>query len=120
MARVVRRFDPGIKMVAGGYHPSLMARDLPEEDLRLLDFIVRGEGEATLGELVAELEQAQPDFSRVAGLSYRQGAHWEHNAPRPLLDLDQLLLPRRESRVNEDFFFLDMPMIPATFLAQPG
>jgi anaerobic magnesium-protoporphyrin IX monomethyl ester cyclase len=110
VARVVRRFDPGIKMVAGGYHPSLMARELSEEDLRLLDFIVRGEGEATLGELVAELEQAQPDFSRVAGLSYRQGAHWEHNAPRPLLDLDQLLLPRRESRVDEDFFFLDMPM----------
>ena len=110
VARVVRRFDPGIKMVAGGYHPSLMARELSEEDLRLLDFIVRGEGEATLGELVAELEQAQPDFSRVAGLSYRQGAHWEHNAPRPLLDLDRLLLPRRESRVDEGFFFLDMPM----------
>jgi anaerobic magnesium-protoporphyrin IX monomethyl ester cyclase len=110
VARVVRGFDPAIKMVAGGYHPSLMARDLPEEDLGLLDFIVRGEGEATLRELVAGLEQAQPDFSRVAGLSYRQGAHWQHNAPRPLLDLDQVLPPRRESRVDEGFFFLDMPM----------
>lgn len=110
VARVVRRFDPGITIVAGGYHPSLMARELPEEDLQLLDFIVRGEGEATLGELVAELERAQPDFSRVAGLSYRQGGRWEHNGPRPLLDLDQLRLPRRESRLDEGFFFLDMPM----------
>ncbi|MGA9755240.1 MAG: radical SAM protein [Desulfobaccales bacterium] len=110
VARVVRRFDPDIKLVAGGYHPSLMARELAEEDLLLLDFIVRGEGEATLGELVAELERAQPDFSGVAGLSYRQGAHWEHNADRPLLDLDQVLLPRRESRLDEGFFFLDMPM----------
>jgi len=110
LAKVVRRFDHSLKIVAGGYHPSLMAQELPEEDLRLLDFIVRGEGEATFGELVAQLEQPQPDFSQVAGLSYRQGDHWEHNAPRPLLDLDQLLLPRRDSRVGEDFFFLDMSM----------
>jgi anaerobic magnesium-protoporphyrin IX monomethyl ester cyclase len=110
VARVVRRFDPDIKLVAGGYHPSLMARELSEEDLLLLDFIVRGEGEATLGELVTELERAQPDFSAIAGLSYRQGEHWEHNTNRPLLDLDQVLLPRRESRLDEGFFFLDLSM----------
>jgi radical SAM superfamily enzyme YgiQ (UPF0313 family) len=110
VARVVRGFDPHIKIVAGGYHPSLMARELAEADLLLLDFIVRGEGEATLAELVAELERPQADFSAIAGLSFRQGDLWEHNANRPLLDLDQLRLPRRESRLGEGFFFLDMSM----------
>ena len=110
VARVVRRFDPGIKIAAGGYHPSLMARELSGEELLPLDFIIRGEGEATLGELVTELERSQPDLSRIAGLSYRQGDHWEHNADRPLLDLDQILLPRRESRLADDFFFLDRSM----------
>jgi len=110
VARVVRRFDPGIKIAAGGYHPSLMARELSGEELLPLDFIIRGEGEATLGELVAELERSQPDLSGIAGLSYRQGDHWEHNAVRPLLDLDQILLPRRESRLADDFFFLDRSM----------
>jgi radical SAM superfamily enzyme YgiQ (UPF0313 family) len=67
VARLVRRFDPGIKIAAGGYHPSLMARELAAEELLPLDFIVRGEGEVTLGELVTELESSKPDLSRIAG-----------------------------------------------------
>jgi len=110
VARLVRGFDPGIKTVAGGYHPSLMARELGPEELAPLDFIVRGEGEATLPELVAALEKPQPDLDRIKGLSYRQGDHWQHNPDRPLLDLDQVLLPRREARLADNFFFLDMSM----------
>ncbi|MHB8123071.1 MAG: B12-binding domain-containing radical SAM protein [Desulfuromonadaceae bacterium] len=110
VARLVRGFDPGIKIVAGGYHPSLMARELGPEELAPLDFIVRGEGEATLPELVTALEKPQPELDRIKGLSYRQGDRWQHNPDRPLLDLDQILLPHREARLADDFFFLDMSM----------
>jgi radical SAM superfamily enzyme YgiQ (UPF0313 family) len=110
VAGLVRRFDPGVKIVAGGYHPSLMAQELTPEELANLDFIVRGEGEETLRELTTELEKGQPDFSRIAGLSYRQGDHWRHNPDRGLLDLEQLRLPRRDSRLAEGFYFLDMPL----------
>ena len=110
VARVVRQFDPDIKIVAGGYHPSLMARKLSAEELRSLDFIVRGEGEGTLRELMTELERPTPDLERIAGVSYRQGDQWQHNQERPLLDLDQILLPRRESRLAQDFFLLDLSM----------
>jgi radical SAM superfamily enzyme YgiQ (UPF0313 family) len=110
VARLVRGFDPGIKIVAGGYHPSLMARELGAEELAPLDFIVRGEGEATLPELVTALEKPQPGLDRIKGLSYRQGDHWQHNPDRPLLDLEQILLPRREARLADDFYFLDMSM----------
>jgi anaerobic magnesium-protoporphyrin IX monomethyl ester cyclase len=110
VADLAKRFDPGLKIVAGGYHPSLMARELSAAELASLDFIVRGEGEATMRELVTELERPQADLSRIAGLSYRQGDHWQHNPDRGLLDLEQIALPRRESRLAEDFFFLDMSM----------
>jgi anaerobic magnesium-protoporphyrin IX monomethyl ester cyclase len=110
VARVVRRFDPGIKIVAGGYHPSLMARELSAQELLSLDFIVRGEGEGTLRDLVTELESPTPDLGRIAGLSYRHGDQWEHNPDRPLLDLEQILPPRRESRLAHDFFFFEMSM----------
>jgi radical SAM superfamily enzyme YgiQ (UPF0313 family) len=110
VARLVRGFDPRIKIVAGGYHPSLMARELSPEELAHLDFIVRGEGEATLQEVVAALENPQPDLGQILGLSYRQGDRWRHNPDRGLLDLDQISLPRREARLADDFFFLDMPM----------
>lgn len=110
VARLVRGFDPGIKIVAGGYHPSLMARELSAEESAPLDFIVRGEGELTLRELVTALERSQSDLGRITGLSYRQGDHWQHNPDRALLDLDQIQLPRREARLADGFFFLDMSM----------
>jgi len=112
VAQLVRRFDPNIKIVAGGYHPSLMAEEVTEAGTAPFDFIVRGEGEATLRELVEELESPQPDFAKILGLSYhrQEMERWEHNSPRPLVDLEQLLPPRREARLTQDFYFLDLSM----------
>ncbi len=72
-----------------------MAQELTAGGPLPFDFMVRGEGEATLPELVGELESAQPDFSKIAGLSYYRGDSnsWEHNPERGLLDLDQILPP---------------------------
>jgi anaerobic magnesium-protoporphyrin IX monomethyl ester cyclase len=111
VARFIRGLDPNIKLVAGGYHASLMAQELGAAGNDLpLDFLVRGEGEFTLRDLVAELEKPEPDFSGVAGLSYRQAGTWVHNAARPLLDLDHFPLPRRQARMSQDFYFLDKPI----------
>jgi radical SAM superfamily enzyme YgiQ (UPF0313 family) len=70
---------------------------------------VRGEGEATLRELVDELARPNPDFSGILGLSYRQGETWVHNPHRPLMDLAQLPPPNRQARLSQDFFFLELP-----------
>ncbi len=112
VAGVVRRFDPALKIVAGGYHASLMGQELTAAGPLPFDFMVRGEGEATLRELAAALESPHPDFSKIAGLSYCRGDgnSWEHNPERDLLDLEQILPPRREVRLAEDFFFIGMSM----------
>ncbi|HEY9072844.1 MAG TPA: radical SAM protein, partial [Desulfobaccales bacterium] len=111
VARFIRAFDPTIKLVAGGYHVSLMARELTAAAEELpLDFLVRVEGETTFRELVSELEKPAPDLSAILGLSYRQGQEWVHNPNRPLLDLDTLSLPQRQARLANGFYFLDMPM----------
>jgi anaerobic magnesium-protoporphyrin IX monomethyl ester cyclase len=108
VARFLRRLDPGIKLAAGGYHATLMARELVAvEDNLPLDFLIRGEGEATFRDLVNQLAESEPDLSRIAGLSYRQGHTWRHNPDRSLLDLGTLPLPRREIRLDQDFFFFD-------------
>lgn len=108
VARFIRSRDPAIKLAAGGYHPTLMAQEVagPGEDPPL-DYLIRGEGEATFRDLVEELEKPAPDFSRIAGLSYRQGHTWQHNPDRPLLDLGTLPLPRRKARLARKFFFFD-------------
>lgn len=111
LARFIRAFDPTIKLVAGGYHVSLMARELTAAAEELpLDFLVRVEGETTFRELVTELEKPAPDLGAILGLSYRQGQEWVHNPNRPLLELDTLSLPRRQARLASGFYFLDMPM----------
>jgi radical SAM superfamily enzyme YgiQ (UPF0313 family) len=108
VARFLRRRDPAIKLAAGGYHASLMAKELtgPGDGLPL-DFLIRGEGEGVFKDLVDELEKPGPDLSRISGLSYREGQVWRHNPDRPLLDLGNLPLPRREARMDGGFFFFD-------------
>ena len=91
---LLRRWDPAMKLAAGGYHPTLMAKELVAADPDLpLDFLIRGEGEATFRDLVNSLADPQPDLARIAGLSYRQEGTWRHNPDRPLLDLATLPLP---------------------------
>ncbi|MBI5479236.1 MAG: B12-binding domain-containing radical SAM protein [Deltaproteobacteria bacterium] len=92
IAAVLRR--RGIPVVLGGVHVTLN----PDEAVRHADFVVRGEGERTLPELLRALE-AGTGLEHVLGLSYRRGDVVHHNPPRPLLtgrELDEVPWPRLE------------------------
>ncbi len=78
-------------IVVGGYFPTFSSqeilRDFPE-----IDFVVRGEGEFTLAELMQKLigKQDMP-LESILGLSYRVDGQIRENPARPLIhDLDQL------------------------------
>lgn len=58
----------GIPVVLGGYHPTF----LPDEGLSHADFVVRGEGEDTLVELIEALN-GHGDLSAIRGLSFHEG-----------------------------------------------
>lgn len=88
----VKKVNPDIKTVVGGQHFSALADEsllkYPE-----IDFVVRGEGEVTLFELVKSLEENQP-LTNVKGLSFRNGSKIVHNTSRPLIeDLNTLPFP---------------------------
>jgi radical SAM superfamily enzyme YgiQ (UPF0313 family) len=81
----------GITTVIGGAHPTF----LPDEALQYADFVIRGEGEHSLVELIEHLEKGTPALAAVKGLSYRD-RHGEtvHNPSREFLeDLDSLPNP---------------------------
>ena len=88
---------PDIIAVAGGVHATLDPEDLmtriPEVDL-----CVRGEGEETCFDLAAG-----KDWSAIAGLTYRAEGRLVHNAPRPVLPLNQLCAPLRDNYFNPDW-----------------
>jgi radical SAM superfamily enzyme YgiQ (UPF0313 family) len=80
LADRVRR-EVGCPIVYGGPHVTFK----PEEALRHGEFVVRGEGEETILELVRALEAGEGEFGGIHGLSWRDGSgRVRHNLDRPL------------------------------------
>ena len=88
--RLAERFrSMGIPIMMGGPHSTF----LPEESLKHADYVVRGEGEETVVELIEHLESGK-SLRNIKGLSYREGATLVHNPDRPLIrDLDSAPSP---------------------------
>jgi radical SAM superfamily enzyme YgiQ (UPF0313 family) len=118
LARFIRSLRPSTRIVTGGYDPSL-APDAYEGSADI-DFIVRGEGEHTLRELVRALEStstagAVPEsrLQTIAGLSYRSAGRWVRNPDRAVIGLaakDALRLPNRSARVLTGYTLLGRPV----------
>jgi len=86
--RAAKLASPRTVTVMGGVHPTFMADEVLADPA--VDFVVRGEGEHALPELLACLE-ANDDPAKVAGVSFRDGEGVHHAAQRPLhADLDAL------------------------------
>jgi radical SAM superfamily enzyme YgiQ (UPF0313 family) len=105
IARFVRTLSPRARIVVGGYDPSLA----PEayEKCEAVDFIVRGEGELTLRELLRSLENGS-SLSAIRGLSYRSSDGFARNAERPVVPLASFSidLPDRNARVLRGYTLL--------------
>ena len=92
MFEAIKASSPGVVTVYGGVYPSYHAeRTLAEGPA--VDFIVRGEGEATTLDLVRALESGGHDskghLRRVAGLAFRDGGEVVVTGDRPPIpDLD--------------------------------
>ena len=111
IASYIKANYPAIKIVIGGYHATLMYKEITESDTELpIDFVVRGEGEITFAALIDELEQTSPDFQSINGLSYRSQGFWTHNPKRDLTDITKLPLPDRSSRLDDSFNILNQSM----------
>jgi radical SAM superfamily enzyme YgiQ (UPF0313 family) len=101
---LVRGLRPGVKIVVGGYDPSLA----PEAYENMgVDYLVRSEGEVTFRELLRALENGL-GFEKIGGLSYQRGGEWVHNparAPHRLED-KEIRLPKRDARVLKGYTLL--------------
>ncbi len=112
MARLCKEVFPHVPVVMGGAHPSMEDEECVMEPH--VDFIVRGEGEETLLELVKTLEQ-NGDLSQVAGITYKSGGVAHKNPSRPQIrDLDSLPMPAYDM-MRMDLYLKDqLKAIPFT------
>lgn len=87
----------------GGDHATISPQELLVNND--VDFVVRGEGEYTMLELVELLSQSKNNFENVDGLSYKKNGSIVHNKSRQLIkDLDALPFPAIESIFNLDSY----------------
>jgi radical SAM superfamily enzyme YgiQ (UPF0313 family) len=104
---LVRALRPGVRIVVGGYDPSLAPDAWTAPDSGA-DFIVRGEGELTFAELLRALEEGD-GWPGICGLSWRgEDGRFRHNPDRPVSRLAgaALRLPDRSARVLNGYTVL--------------
>jgi anaerobic magnesium-protoporphyrin IX monomethyl ester cyclase len=108
LARVIKDISPTTKIAVGGYHVTLLYREVAEsEDGQFLDFIIRAEGETVFRDLIERMKKREDDFSGILGLSFRcRDGSYKHNEHAPLLDVSQIPLPRRDVRIYNNFHYL--------------
>jgi radical SAM superfamily enzyme YgiQ (UPF0313 family) len=108
LARLIREIAPLVKIVVGGYHATLLHKEISEsDDAPNFDFIVRVEGEFIFREIIERLKNKEEDFSDILGLSYRKkNGEFVHNDAAPILDVSTIPLPRREFRILTGFHYL--------------
>jgi radical SAM superfamily enzyme YgiQ (UPF0313 family) len=83
--------NQGIITVAGGQH--FVEETIPEALSSSIDYIVLGEGEETIRELLQAIESNQ-DISKIKGIAYLENGKPVFTAKRePLADFDKLPLP---------------------------
>lgn len=91
LAKLARKLNPEVPLVWGGTHPSMC----PEQTLEspLVDFVVKGEGEQTLLELVRGMQEGKTDFGGIDGLGWKDSGKTVMNNDRNFLDINNLPFP---------------------------
>lgn len=96
--RVIREILPNVKIAIGGYHATLMFREIAmSSEGKNIDFLIRGEGEEAFRRLVNALE-GKDRMEDIPSLSFQNKGKFVHNEKDELLDLARLKLPIRDKR----------------------
>ena len=92
---------PKMKIILGGIHATLLYRNLIKRYPFV--FIVLGEGEETLIELLNEFPKKKPNYKKIKGLFYYEKGKAIMNPTRPLIEnLDSLPFPAHEQFITKN------------------
>jgi anaerobic magnesium-protoporphyrin IX monomethyl ester cyclase len=97
LIKALRKSGYAGRIIVGGYFATFASREILQ-DFPEIDFVVRGEGEVTLAELMETLlRPSGKPISQILGLSFRNNGNIIDNPPRPLIrNLGSLPPPDRK------------------------
>lgn len=87
-SRIVKEANPDIKVVWGGWHPSIY----PEQTLenQYIDIVVKGQGERAFYDIVKNIENNKKGFEGISGVHWKEEGKIQSNPDRDLEKLDDL------------------------------
>lgn len=96
--------------VLGGIHATILHDECARSEF--IDFVVRGEGEATILELVDAFQRGK-DYDRVKGISFKKNGVVVHNPDRELIeDIDDIPFPGRHLFNQQKYTYPDTLLTP--------
>ena len=88
----IRKKKPDAKIVFGGPHVSALPDELARN--KCIDYIVMGEAEETIKELLDSIERNGKGIEKVRGIAYMKAGRLKLNEPRPLIeDINSIPFP---------------------------
>jgi anaerobic magnesium-protoporphyrin IX monomethyl ester cyclase len=99
----IKKSFPHITTILGGLGVSAIPRELLTLSSQI-DYILIGEADITLVELLEELKRDRPDLAEIRGLAYREGSNVRLTPARPLItNLEELPVPAYDLFPMEDY-----------------
>jgi anaerobic magnesium-protoporphyrin IX monomethyl ester cyclase len=87
IGKAVKAWNPDFPIILGGWHPSLLPKQTLEASF--IDYVVRGQGEDSLLELVQHLESRSP-VDLVPGIGFKRDGKLIFTTERPLKPLVEM------------------------------
>lgn len=111
IARLVKKINKNIITVIGGLHPSYFARQVLEKE-QSIDYVVLGEGEYRLPELISRLNSGE-GLEGFDGIAFRKSSRVvTQPALTHIEDLDSLPLPARHLLPMDKYIAINVPVAP--------
>jgi radical SAM superfamily enzyme YgiQ (UPF0313 family) len=104
VCEIVRELNSNTKIIMGGSHPTAMPLETVKE--KAIDFVVYGEGEVTLCELIDSFEKGDTGYNLINGIAFKdKDGNPVLTEPRGLAeDLDSVPFPARELMPMDVYF----------------
>ncbi len=98
-AEIIRQVKKDVIIIAGGIDATIRPLELLKEGR--YDYVVRGEGEKTILELIGH----KMDATNIEGISYIQDQKVVHNKPRKYIEnLDKIPFPAHETLIDSQHY----------------
>lgn len=93
VAKFIKKKNPDSKIIMGGAHPTLMAKEIIE-GYKEIDYCIRGEGENNLPGLIHLIESGNEEsIERIKGVCYKREEEISCNPLEPITELDNIPFP---------------------------